>query len=179
METISRSLLTFLLNSLWQIPLAALVAALACRMLRRGPASHRHAVWVAALVAAILLPLASVRTGQSTPGPQFAASLADGAGGGRRGAAGCRGGSADAGAGCQNRLLGGNYGERPDGRLPAVCPLPLRTAGVGVHAHRADPQRGTVHGNSGSARPGVDALPGGLRAERRAAAGFRASIGPG
>src|ERR1035438_865305 len=79
METISRSLLTFLLNSLWQIPLAALVAALACRMLRRGPASHRHAVWVAALIAAVLLPVASVRPGQPTPGPQFAASLADGA----------------------------------------------------------------------------------------------------
>src|ERR1039458_6109941 len=79
METISRSLLTFLLNSLWQIPLPARVAALACRMLRRGPASHRHAVWVAALVAAVLLPVASLRPGQPTPGPQFAASLADGA----------------------------------------------------------------------------------------------------
>src|ERR1017187_6169269 len=79
METISRYLLTFLLNSLWQIPLAAGVAALACRMLRRGPASHRHAVWVAALVAAVLLPVASVRTPQPTPGPRFAASLADGA----------------------------------------------------------------------------------------------------
>ena len=79
METISRYLLTFLLNSLWQIPLAAGVAALACRMLRRGPASHRHAVWVAALVAAVLLPVASLRPGQPTPGPQFAASLADGA----------------------------------------------------------------------------------------------------
>ena len=62
METISRSLLTFLLNSLWQIPLAAAVAALACRLMRNGPASHRHAVWVAALAAALLLPLASVRT---------------------------------------------------------------------------------------------------------------------
>ena len=51
METISRSLLTFLLNSLWQIPVAAAVAALVCRCMRRGPASHRHAVWVAALVA--------------------------------------------------------------------------------------------------------------------------------
>jgi TonB family protein len=79
METISRSLLTFLLNSLWQIPLAAAVAALVCRFLRRGPASHRHAVWVAALIAAVLLPLASVRTGPPTPTPQFAASLADAA----------------------------------------------------------------------------------------------------
>jgi TonB family protein len=81
METISRSLLTFLLNSLWQIPVAAAVAALACRFMRNGPASHRHAVWVAALVASILLPLASMRPGAPTPTPQFAASLADGAAG--------------------------------------------------------------------------------------------------
>lgn len=81
METISRSLLTFLLNSLWQIPLAAAVAALICRLMRRGPASHRHAVWVAALAAAVLLPLASVRTGAPTPAPRFAASLADAAAG--------------------------------------------------------------------------------------------------
>lgn len=72
METISRCLLTFLLNSLWQIPLAAAVAALACRLMRNGPASHRHAVWAAALLAALLLPLASLRTGESPAGPQYA-----------------------------------------------------------------------------------------------------------
>src|SRR5260370_30930086 len=76
MESISRSLLTFLLNSLWQIPVAAAVAALACRLMRRGPASHRHAVWVAALAASVLLPVASMRSGPQTPTPQFAASLA-------------------------------------------------------------------------------------------------------
>ena len=76
METISRSLLTFLLNSLWQIPLAAAVAALACRLMRHGPASHRHAVWVAALAAAILLPLASVRTGDPAAPAAIRASLA-------------------------------------------------------------------------------------------------------
>ena len=69
METISRSLLTFLLNSLWQIPLATAVAALACRFMRNGPAGHRHAVWVAALIAAVLLPLASIRPRQSAPLP--------------------------------------------------------------------------------------------------------------
>ncbi len=35
----SRYLLTFLLNSLWQIPLAAAVAAVACRVMRHGPAA--------------------------------------------------------------------------------------------------------------------------------------------
>jgi len=60
METISRTLLTFLLNALWQVPLAAAVAALGCRVMRRGPAWHRHALWVAALVAALLLPLGGI-----------------------------------------------------------------------------------------------------------------------
>lgn len=76
METISRSLLTFFVNSLWQIPLAAAVAALACRFMRPGPASHRHAVWVTALAAALLLPLASVRTAAPTDTLQFAPTLA-------------------------------------------------------------------------------------------------------
>ncbi len=79
METISRSLLTFLLNSLWQIPVAAAVALLVCRLMRRGPASHRHAVWVAALAASVLLPVASMRSGPQIPTPQFSTSLADAA----------------------------------------------------------------------------------------------------
>jgi beta-lactamase regulating signal transducer with metallopeptidase domain len=61
METISRTLLTFILNALWQVPLAAAVAALGCRMMRNGPAWHRHALWVAALAAALLLPLGGIR----------------------------------------------------------------------------------------------------------------------
>jgi TonB family protein len=76
METISRSLLTFLVNSLWQIPLAAAVAALVCRFMRQGPARHRHAVWVTALLAALLLPLASVRRAEPSDLPEFPASLA-------------------------------------------------------------------------------------------------------
>jgi beta-lactamase regulating signal transducer with metallopeptidase domain len=64
METISRTLLTFLLNALWQVPIAWAVAALACRLMPNGPARHRHAVWVAALCAAFLLPALSVRTPQ-------------------------------------------------------------------------------------------------------------------
>jgi len=67
METISRSLLTFMLNALWQVPLAAAVAALGCWIMRRGPAWHRHALWVAALFAAVLLPLGGIRVpGTST-----------------------------------------------------------------------------------------------------------------
>src|SRR5437762_2142953 len=68
METISRYLLTFLLNSLWQVPLVAAVAALASRLMLNSPARYRHAVWVTALLAGIVLPLASVRKSeQSAP----------------------------------------------------------------------------------------------------------------
>jgi beta-lactamase regulating signal transducer with metallopeptidase domain len=64
-------LLTFLVNSLWQVPLVTAISAMAQVMMRRSPASHRHAVWVAGLAAAILLPLASMNTGQPTlPAPQ-------------------------------------------------------------------------------------------------------------
>uniref|UniRef100_Q02CV4 Peptidase M56, BlaR1 n=1 Tax=Solibacter usitatus (strain Ellin6076) TaxID=234267 RepID=Q02CV4_SOLUE len=62
METVSRTLLTFLLNALWQVPVAWAVAALACRLMPNGPARLRHAVWVAALGCAFLLPVLSVRT---------------------------------------------------------------------------------------------------------------------
>jgi beta-lactamase regulating signal transducer with metallopeptidase domain len=75
MDTISRILLTFLLNSLWQIPLTAAVAALACRRMRTSPASHRHFVWVAALAAAILLPVAGIRAIETASASQFAISL--------------------------------------------------------------------------------------------------------
>ncbi len=63
METISRYLLTFLLNSIWQVPLILLVAFLVNRILGGGPPSHRHLVWVMALVASVAVPLASVRRG--------------------------------------------------------------------------------------------------------------------
>jgi beta-lactamase regulating signal transducer with metallopeptidase domain len=75
METISRSLLTFLLNALWQVPVVALVAMAVCRILRNGPASHRHAVQVAALVCAVLLPLASVRAPEQSGRIQYPATL--------------------------------------------------------------------------------------------------------
>ena len=44
METISHYLLTFLINSLWQVPLVAAVGALACRGMHQSPANHRHAI---------------------------------------------------------------------------------------------------------------------------------------
>ncbi len=53
-------LLTFLLNALWQVPTIASAAWIASRMLRKGPAALAHVVWVTALAASVLLPLASV-----------------------------------------------------------------------------------------------------------------------
>jgi beta-lactamase regulating signal transducer with metallopeptidase domain/cell division septation protein DedD len=70
----SPDLLTFLLNALWQVPLAAAIAMLACRLLGDGPASHKHAVWVAALLAAVLLPVASLRP--RAPSPPLQVDLA-------------------------------------------------------------------------------------------------------
>src|SRR5215212_7385206 len=52
--------LTFLLNSLWQVPLVVLAASLGERLLRRGPARLRHALWLAALASCVLLPATSL-----------------------------------------------------------------------------------------------------------------------
>jgi beta-lactamase regulating signal transducer with metallopeptidase domain len=60
-QTLSSALLTFLLNSLWQVPLVAAAGWLASTLLRRSPASYRHGVWMLTAVAALVLPLSSVR----------------------------------------------------------------------------------------------------------------------
>ena len=61
MAMISISLLIFVLNALWQVPVIALVV----------PGSHRHALSVAALIAGALLPLMPVGLPrQFTPIPQ-------------------------------------------------------------------------------------------------------------
>src|SRR5689334_22895116 len=57
MEKISPALLTFLLNSLWQVTLVASAASLAARLLNGAPARYRHSVWVAALLLTITLPV--------------------------------------------------------------------------------------------------------------------------
>lgn len=59
METISSYVLTFLLNSIWQIPLFMAVAMLAAWFMQDAPSSHRHAVWVTALIASIVVPVFS------------------------------------------------------------------------------------------------------------------------
>ena len=66
METISNSILTFLINAAWQIPAVALIAAAAAGVMRNGPAAYRHVVWVAALIAAVTLPLSSISRPNAT-----------------------------------------------------------------------------------------------------------------
>jgi len=58
-ETVSRLVLTFLLNALWQVALVACVGAVCNRLMRRAPAKYRHAVWVMVLAAGLVLPVNS------------------------------------------------------------------------------------------------------------------------
>jgi beta-lactamase regulating signal transducer with metallopeptidase domain/uncharacterized membrane protein YkoI len=63
MRTISQLLLTFLLNSLWQIALIAGLAALGSWLLRDSVARYRHWLWVSALCLSFAVPVTtSLRT---------------------------------------------------------------------------------------------------------------------
>jgi len=57
----SSSIAAFLINALVQIPVIALVALLAARAMRRAPARQQHLVWVAAVAACVILPLAAMK----------------------------------------------------------------------------------------------------------------------
>ncbi len=59
MIELRRLLLGFLLDSVWQVPLIVLIAVLCDLVLRRAGALARHRLWVGALFASVLLPLAS------------------------------------------------------------------------------------------------------------------------
>ena len=60
MDALSRTLATFVLNSLWQVIFIASAAVLADLLLRRAPARHRHLLWIASLAATLLVPLAGM-----------------------------------------------------------------------------------------------------------------------
>lgn len=57
MNKISEPVLNFLINSAWQIAALALIAAVCARLLRNAAARYRHALWLAALVLSLALPL--------------------------------------------------------------------------------------------------------------------------
>ena len=70
MKISSQLLLTFLLNSIWQIALIAGLAALGSWLLRKSFARYRHLVWVSALCLALVVPLVtSLRTLRDTASP--------------------------------------------------------------------------------------------------------------
>ena len=60
MPEISRWLVTFLLNALWQITAIALLAALCARLLRHARHGQIHILWVLALAACLLVPSATL-----------------------------------------------------------------------------------------------------------------------
>jgi beta-lactamase regulating signal transducer with metallopeptidase domain len=68
MPTIDRSLMTFLLNALWQAPLIAIAVALACRWMRHAPARHIQTICVVGLFASLLLP--AISTFRIAPEPE-------------------------------------------------------------------------------------------------------------
>lgn len=57
MDRISEFAMNFLLNAAWQIAIIALVAWACSRLLQRSAARYRHALWVAALVLSLTLPV--------------------------------------------------------------------------------------------------------------------------
>lgn len=60
METISQFLLTFLLNSLWQVTLIVTVAYLCQRLLQNASARIQHLLWVATLILSISIPILTI-----------------------------------------------------------------------------------------------------------------------
>lgn len=59
MIELHRMLLAYLLNSIWQVPAIALAALLCSLLLRKASVAIQHRLWVAALAASVLLPLAA------------------------------------------------------------------------------------------------------------------------
>ena len=76
----SALLSAFLINALVQIPIIALVGLVAARAIGRMPARQQHRVWLAALMACVVLPLASMipRPSPGRPGFSPAAGLKPG-----------------------------------------------------------------------------------------------------
>lgn len=60
MDAIDRMLVSYLLNSFWQITVIVLLALLCSAFLRRVPGHHRHMLWVSCLWACVAVPAATV-----------------------------------------------------------------------------------------------------------------------
>jgi TonB family protein len=60
MHSVSKFMMTFLLNAVWQAPLVALAGWTCSRLLRSTPGKHAYRVWVSCLVLSLVVPLLSV-----------------------------------------------------------------------------------------------------------------------
>src|SRR5271169_641354 len=78
MSSLQHWLLTFLLNSLWQVPLIALAAIIAARLMSPASWRARHLLFIAALLLAILLPAWSASTSTAKTGQSVVVSILPG-----------------------------------------------------------------------------------------------------
>ena len=60
MNPINQLVVTYVTNALWMTCVIAAATSLLSLTLRRCPSAYRHALWVAALLLAMLLPFASL-----------------------------------------------------------------------------------------------------------------------
>jgi bla regulator protein blaR1 len=70
MNPINEIVVTYATNALWMTCVITAVTALLSRALRRGPSSYLHALWVAALLLAVLVPFASLRGSRNNDEPR-------------------------------------------------------------------------------------------------------------
>ncbi len=59
MRSLAEAAVPMLVNALWQLPLLVALGKLAAWQLRRAPAAHLHALWLAVLLVGVALPVAS------------------------------------------------------------------------------------------------------------------------
>src|ERR1700719_41938 len=61
-DAVSRLILTYLANALWQVPLILGAAHLCLKLIRRSHWSYQHTLWVAALIFCAFVPLWGVKS---------------------------------------------------------------------------------------------------------------------
>jgi beta-lactamase regulating signal transducer with metallopeptidase domain len=70
MNAINEIVVSYVANVLWMTCVIAAVASLLAHALRPCPSSYRHALWVAALFLAVLVPFASLRGSRNSDEPR-------------------------------------------------------------------------------------------------------------
>ena len=76
MNSISEIVVTYVTNVLWMTCVIAAVTSLLARALRRCPSSYQHALWVVALLFAVVLPFASLRGSRNDDRPKIVPAVA-------------------------------------------------------------------------------------------------------